>query len=315
MVRQHTVYCGVYPVAAVRDVLLDVFGGSEGGPRRPGERGQRAAGLRGHGRGAAGPGLPGLLRVRLGGGAQPQSRAPGARGWLDGFDEAAAACERVVLGVGDGELCIVDVAPGARSRPFAGLVCEIAMGAVGGALSATLGPVLGDLAAGALFGAADAVSGGRAADPSPAEAGRTRTAAPTTRGGEAPPRLGDKPLTVRDLSAVTRWVTEHFGVGDDLRPEAIRVQTRTVARRKAGRSGGTDFLNSFIAADLSLVSRPPRHRGAGSGPERLSDRFDRSGRAHQGRSQGEPGRGAERRTACAPAALLAGPRRRNIPWC
>ncbi|MCQ1578518.1 hypothetical protein [Streptomyces parvus] len=72
---------------------------------------------------------------------------PGARGWLDGFDEAAAACERVVLGVGDGELRIVDVAPGVRSRPFAGLVCEIAMGAVGGALSATLGPVLGDLAA------------------------------------------------------------------------------------------------------------------------------------------------------------------------
>ncbi|MES9557925.1 MULTISPECIES: hypothetical protein [unclassified Streptomyces] len=29
MVRQHTVYCGVYPVASVRDVLLDVFGSSE----------------------------------------------------------------------------------------------------------------------------------------------------------------------------------------------------------------------------------------------------------------------------------------------
>ncbi|WDT89822.1 hypothetical protein H0E86_30710 [Streptomyces sp. SCSIO-PteL053] len=36
---------------------------------------------------------------------------PGARGWLDGFDEAAAECERVVLGVGDGELRIVDVRP------------------------------------------------------------------------------------------------------------------------------------------------------------------------------------------------------------
>ncbi|WP_405683425.1 hypothetical protein [Streptomyces sp. NBC_00057] len=29
MARQHTVYCGVYQVASVRDVLLDVFGSSE----------------------------------------------------------------------------------------------------------------------------------------------------------------------------------------------------------------------------------------------------------------------------------------------
>ncbi|MGQ4718143.1 hypothetical protein ACUN22_31245 [Streptomyces anulatus] len=28
---------------------------------------------------------------------------PGDRGWLDGFDEAVAACERVFLGVGDGD--------------------------------------------------------------------------------------------------------------------------------------------------------------------------------------------------------------------
>ncbi|MFI7290897.1 hypothetical protein ACIBRY_30260 [Streptomyces anulatus] len=100
----------------------------------------------------------------LGRGTQSQA---GALGRLDGFYETAAACERVVPGVGDGDLPIVGLAPGNRSRPFAGLVCEIAMGAVGGALNAALGPVLGDLAAGALSGAADAVSGGRATDAEP----------------------------------------------------------------------------------------------------------------------------------------------------
>ncbi|SBV05539.1 Part of AAA domain-containing protein [Streptomyces sp. Ncost-T6T-1] len=253
MVRQHTVYCGVYPVAAVRDVLLDVFGGSEEDHdgRVNGDSALLAFEVTDEGLL-----VQDSLVFSACGWAVGRSRkpGPGARGWLDGFDEAAAACERVVLGVGDGELRIVDAAPGVRSRPFAGLVCEIAMGAVGGALSATLGPVLGDLAAGALSGAADAVSGGRAADPEPGRGRPDADGGTDDTGGEAPPRLGDKPLTVRDLSAVTRWVTEHFGVGDDLRPEAIRVQTRTVARRKAGRSGGTDFLNSFIAADLSLVS-------------------------------------------------------------
>lgn len=249
MVRQHTVSCGVYPVAAVRDVLLDVFGGSDEDHdgRVNGDSALLAFEVTDEGLL-----VQDSLVFSACGWAVGRSRkpGPGARGWLDGFDEAVAACERVVLGVGDGDLPIVDTAPGSRSRPFAGLVCEIAMGAVGGALNAALGPVLGDLAAGALSGAADAVSGGRATDAEPG-GGQPDTDA---TGDDAPPRLGEKPLTVRDLSAVTRWVTEHFGVGDDLRSEAIRVQTRTVARRKAGRSGGTDFLNSFIASDLSLVS-------------------------------------------------------------
>ncbi|MFJ6512476.1 DEAD/DEAH box helicase [Streptomyces sp. NPDC091406] len=250
MVRQHTVYCGVYQVAAVRDVLLDVFGGSEEDHdgRIAGDSALLAFEVTDEGLL-----VQDSLVFSACGWAVGRSRkpGPGARGWLDGFEEAVAAGERIVLSVGDGRLPVVDAAPGGRSRPFAGLVCEIAVGAAGGALSAALGPVLGDVAAGALSGAADAVSGRRS---SGAEPGAGAPDADDGADEEAPPRLGEKPLTVRDLSAVTRWVAEHFGVGDDLRPEAVRVQTRTVARRRAGRSGGTDFLNSFIAADLSLVS-------------------------------------------------------------
>ncbi|WP_131774019.1 MULTISPECIES: DEAD/DEAH box helicase [Protofrankia] len=72
--------------------------------------------------------------------------------------------------------------------------------------------------------------------------------------GDEPPRLGDKPLTVPDLSAVTRWLSERFGVTADLAPMAIRVQSRQVSVKRADNAAGTDFLNSFIAADLALVA-------------------------------------------------------------
>ncbi|MHC3814727.1 DEAD/DEAH box helicase [Streptomyces sp. DT9] len=261
MVRQHTVYCGVYPVASVRDVLLDVFGGSDEDHdgRVDGDSALLAFEVTDEGLL-----VQDSLTFSACAWATGRSRkpGPGAQGWLDGFEAEADACEGVVLGVGDGKVTIADTASGRRQRPFAGLLCEITVGAVGGALNAALGPVLGDLAVGAVSGAVDAVTNGGARrtagradngalDESPLDEG---DAADAEGGDEAPPRLGEKPLTVRDLSAVTRWVAEQFGVTDDLRPETIRGQCKSVSRRKAGRSGGSDFLNSFIAADLGLVA-------------------------------------------------------------
>ncbi|MEU1346541.1 DEAD/DEAH box helicase [Streptomyces sp. NPDC005795] len=260
MVRQHTVYCGVYPVASVRDVLLDVFGGSEEDHdgRVDGDSALLAFEV-------TDEGLLVQDSITFSACAWATGRSrkpgPGARGWLDGFETEAEACEAIVLGVGDGKVTIADTTPGQRQRPFAGLLCEITVGAVGGALNAALGPVLGDLAVGAVNGAVDAVanrgargSGGSHYDGSLDDSPLDEGAADTGGDEDGPPRLGEKPLTVRDLSAVTRWVAEQFGVTDDLRPETIRVQCKSVARRKAGRSGGSDFLNSFIAADLDLVA-------------------------------------------------------------
>ncbi|WP_371633854.1 AAA domain-containing protein [Streptomyces sp. NBC_01259] len=261
MVRQHTVYCGVYPVASVRDVLLDVFGSNDEDHdgRVDGDSALLAFEVTDEGLL-----VQDSLTFSACAWATGRSRkpGPGAQGWLDGFEAEADACEGVVLGVGDGKVTIADTAAARRQRPFAGLLCEITVGAVGGALNAALGPVLGDLAVGAVSGAVDAVTNGGARrsagrvdngalDESPLDEG---SAADAEDGDEAPPRLGEKPLTVRDLSAVTRWVAEQFGVTDDLRPETIRVQCKSVSRRKAGRSGGSDFLNSFIAADLGLVA-------------------------------------------------------------
>lgn len=260
MVRQHTVYCGVYPVASVRDVLLDVFGGSEEDHdgRVDGDSALLAFEV-------TDEGLLVQDSITFSACAWATGRSrkpgPGARGWLDGFETEAEACEGVVLGVGDGKVTIADTASGRRQRPFAGLLSEITVGAVGGALNAALGPVLGDLAVGAVNGAVDAVanrsargSAGSQDDGSSDDSPLDEGAADAGDDDEGPPRLGGKPLTVRDLSAVTRWVAEQFGVTDDLRPETIRVQCKSVSRRKAGRSGGSDFLNSFIAADLDLVA-------------------------------------------------------------
>lgn len=260
MVRQHTVYCGVYPVASVRDVLLDVFGGSEEDHdgRVDGDSALLAFEV-------TDEGLLVQDSITFSACAWATGRSrkpgPGARGWLDGFETEAEACEGVVLGVGDGKVTIADTASGRRQRPFAGLLSEITVGAVGGALNAALGPVLGDLAVGAVNGAVDAVanrsargSAGSQDDGSSDDSPLDEGAADAGDDDEGPPRLGEKPLTVRDLSAVTRWVAEQFGVTDDLRPETIRVQCKSVSRRKAGRSGGSDFLNSFIAADLDLVA-------------------------------------------------------------
>ncbi|MFJ3689805.1 DEAD/DEAH box helicase [[Kitasatospora] papulosa] len=260
MVRQHTVYCGVYPVASVRDVLLDVFGGSDEDHdgRVDGDSAVLAFEV-------TDEGLLVQDSITFSACAWATGRSrkpgPGAQGWLDGFETEAEACETVVLGIGDGKVTIADTAPGRRQRTFAGLLCEITVGAAGGALNAALGPVLGDLAVGAVTGAVDGVVNGDArrtarrvaedaSDDSPLDEG----VADAGDDEEAPPRLGEKPLTVRDLSAVTRWVAEQFGVTDDLRPETIRVQCRSVSRRKAGRAGGSDFLNSFLTADLSLVA-------------------------------------------------------------
>ncbi|MFJ9700574.1 DEAD/DEAH box helicase [Streptomyces fradiae] len=260
MVWQHTVYCGVYAVSAVRDALLDVFGGSEEDHdgRLDGDTALLAFDVTDDGLLVQDSITFSACAWAVGRSRKP---GPGARGWLDGFDDEAEACEPVVLDIGDGKLEIADVSPTRRERPFAGVLCEIALGAVGGAVNTALAPGLGDIAAGVVRAMVDAASDEAQRGRRDADAGRTLgqddgrlSDQLADEGEEGPPQLGEKPLTVRDLSAVTRWVADRFGVTDDLRPETVRVQSRAVSRRKAGRSGGSDFLNSFIAADLALVA-------------------------------------------------------------
>ncbi|MFI8501003.1 DEAD/DEAH box helicase [Streptomyces sp. NPDC085524] len=251
MTRQHTVYCGVYRIAAVRDVLLEVFGGGEEDHdgRLDGDSAMLAFEVT----------EDGLLvqdSIVFSACAWATGRArkpgPGARTWLDGFDEEKEYCERTLLDLGDGKLDIVDRVAG-RAVPFAGLVCQITLGAMGGVLAPALAPLLGEVAAGLVAGGAQSLAEGLLPDLPGSGQGEGEAASETDDEGEAP-KLGVKPLTVRDLSAVTRWLADRFGVTEDLAPHTVRVQTREVSRRKAGRPSGAEFLNSFIADDLHLVA-------------------------------------------------------------
>ncbi|MCK8677438.1 hypothetical protein [Streptomyces lichenis] len=250
MERQHVVYCGVYSVASVRDVLLDVFGGSEEehDGRLDGDSAMLAFEVTDEGLL-----IQDSLTFSACAWATGRARKPGprARSWLDGFEEEAEDCERTVLALGDGKLDTVDLAPGS-SVPFAGLLCRVALGALGGALVPAVPPLLGDSAAGLLAdGALRAVQEFVPDLPGGEDEGNVRAA----DGDDEAPKLGDKPLTTRELSALTRWLADRFDVAEDLRPHAVRVQTRLVSKRKVGRAGGSDFLNSFIAADLDLIAR------------------------------------------------------------
>ncbi|MFD0398908.1 AAA domain-containing protein [Kitasatospora sp. NPDC127121] len=71
---------------------------------------------------------------------------------------------------------------------------------------------------------------------------------------DLPVPLGLKPLDVRDLAAVTRWVAEQLGIAEALRPDAVRVKSYTVRESQSAESDQSDFLNSFIAADLEQVT-------------------------------------------------------------
>lgn len=69
-------------------------------------------------------------------------------------------------------------------RPFAGLLCEIALGAAGGALGPLVAPLVGDVVAGALVGGAQAA----------ADHALSERVADADDEDDEPPRLGSQPL-------------------------------------------------------------------------------------------------------------------------
>lgn len=66
--------------------------------------------------------------------------------------------------------------------------------------------------------------------------------------------LGSKSLGIRELAAITRWVADCLGLGEVLRPAAIRVKGVEVSERFGDESGGEELLNSFYAEELDRVA-------------------------------------------------------------
>ena len=213
-----------------------------------------------------------------------QAPGPADKTWLDGFDEDEGRCLDRLLQLADGKLAVVDgplgtsAAGRAALGAIAGVAANVVLGAATGgigvlasAASSALGPVFGPMAAGAIQKSGEAAVTTAVDKAKEAVTGSVGTASPESAdssvsadepdaegdgdpAGREPPELGSRALDVRALAAVVRWVAERLGVAGSLLPDAIRVKSFPVRADRAGDGEQSDFLNSFIAADLARVA-------------------------------------------------------------
>jgi hypothetical protein len=100
-------------------------------------------------------------------------------------------------------------------------------------------------------------------------------------GSDPPLLVGTKPLGITDLAALTRWLANELGVAEALVPDAVRVKSHQIPASRSDDSEGVEFLNSFIAADLTRVADALAAGRAGAALEeylRADERLDIAGR-------------------------------------
>ncbi|MFI0901889.1 DEAD/DEAH box helicase [Streptomyces sp. NPDC020983] len=272
-VWQHTVYCGVFPVERVRDVLADVFP-EAAAEDRDGRLGGSSA-LLSFTVNEDGLLLPDSVCVSSCAWAVGRTRTPGpgdAR-WLDGFDAAAAEYERCLLDLGDGKLTVRGARSGAGSLLAAAgtLVADSVTGGAVSGIGVLARGLVGEALGGAVGEAARTAAGEAAESLAQGAADRLR------RGGEQPaegeeevegdggpaPALGTRPVTFDAVAAFTAWLAGRLHVAEDLVPDAARVQSVQVREDRADEAAGEGFLNSFIAGDLDRVAGALARSGAG----------------------------------------------------
>ncbi|RII17694.1 ATP-dependent RecD-like DNA helicase [Streptomyces sp. YIM 130001] len=262
---QHTVYCGVFAIERVRDVLGEVFPQGEDDDRDGRVGGDSA--LMSFTVNQDGLLLKDSVCFSACAWAVGRTRTPGpdAAAWLDGFSDEADACERQMLALGDGKLRVQGgrAGPGGLLAVAGRLVADAATGGVVSGLGELARGVVGEVLDGVVGKAAQAAAG--KATESLAQ-GVADTARPygtdDTAGtdgeegsGQLPPdALGSRPLAFDDIAAFTAWLAARFGVEADLTPDAARVKSVQVYQSREGESGDQGFLNSFIADDLDKVS-------------------------------------------------------------
>lgn len=280
---QHTVYCGVFSIEAVRDYLAKVFQDT-GGENHDGR-------ISGHGAllaftvDADGKLIKDSVTLSACGWAVGRSDSPGPDEptWLDGFPEAEAHCSQLLLALGDGKVEVRGghVLPGENSllRMAGRLAIGAALDGVTGGLSTLARESLGRLLSGPLGKAASdaagkatesfaqgarsayeqrrrGAGGTEAADADDTD-GRNGSADGEDAAGSAdgsPPALGTNPLTLADLAGVTKWLTDKLGVTEILDPGTARIKSFQVGETKADEAPQQDLLNSFIADDLDRVA-------------------------------------------------------------
>lgn len=290
-VWQHTVYAGVFDIGRMREVLREVFGQDDRDEDHDGRHAGHSAliSFTVNHEGRLLMHTPVLSSCAW---AVGRAHAPGPddKTWLDGFDEDEEQCLGKLLQLADGKLAVVngalDTSAARRTAlgAIAGVAANVVLGAATGgigvlasAASSALGPVLGPMAAGAIQKSGEAAATtvvGKAKEAVTGPAGdESSPSAPADEPGAAdedgdaadqePPELGSRALDVRALAAVVRWVAERLGVADSLLPDAIRVKSFQVRADRARDGEQSDFLNSFIVADLARVADSLAHGTSG----------------------------------------------------
>ncbi|WP_405584933.1 DEAD/DEAH box helicase [Streptomyces sp. NBC_01190] len=272
---QHTVYCGVFPVDRVRDVLAEVFPDAAT-EDRDGRLGGSSA-LMSFTVNQDGLLLEDSVCVSSCAWAVGRTRAPGpddAR-WLEDFDEEAAACEQRMLDLGDGRLTVrggrsggagllamagtlvADSVTGGMVSGLGvlarGLVGEAVGGVVGQAVQTAAGQTVEALAEGTF----DRLRGRETGEPGADARAEHAEADEDEDEDEEPKRpvkLGTCPVTLDGVAAITAWLAERFKVTVDLAPDAARVRSVQVRGNRGDETVSEGFLNSFIAEDLSRVA-------------------------------------------------------------
>jgi hypothetical protein len=294
---QHTVYCGVFAIERVRDVLGEVFPDAAAEDRDGRVRGDSA--LMAFTVNQDGLLLKDSISFSACAWAVGRTRSPGPDDprWLEGFTDEAEYCERQMLDLGDGKLVVRGGSPrsGGPGSPggllatagtlvadavtggvvsglgglVRGAVAEALGGAVGQAAQAAAGQTAESLARGVIGSVRGDESEGADGDSDVATRGEA-----DAEGGEAgdgqggahaslPENLGTHPVTVQGIAAFTAWLAEHFGVTLDLAPDAARVRSAQVREDDADETVSPVFLNSMIAEDLERVEDEVAEGNAG----------------------------------------------------
>ncbi|TDB89361.1 DNA helicase [Actinomadura sp. KC216] len=293
---RHTVFGGVFPVAAIHDSLAARFGNPDGEQDHGGRRKSGDTALFAFTVDDQGCLLEGTVVVNACAWATGRisDPGPGAPGWLDGFDHAATDCAEAVDLLTRRHVPYVLPSP-TRAAPAAGqetqggqqpggwktvlreVLGSAAEGAVAALLAGAVAGPLGAVGAGLVGGAARPllrrVSGPDGGD----DRRETGNAEPADGPAPAPPLSGATPgsddasgdpraVQLPDLVAFAAHVADVCGVSDLVVPErlAVRIESRPVHHKKDGSLPDPEpaFLNSLFPADLERAASDPGGYGA-----------------------------------------------------
>ena len=235
-VWRHEVFGGVYDLSKIRDVLVKKYGQDD--PEAP-TRGQSALFA---------------CTVDADGYLLQESAVLSACAWamgqivrgkptLTGFREDA-------LDYAEGLQKLTGVTK-ILADSIRNAVPDAVSGGVTAAVTMALGPIGGPLAAagGAIAGSLAGKLAKSAVGPKGDEHTKTET------DGDARPRLDQAPLTGSTLQGFKAQLAERLGVTNELHPQNIRVRSYEISVSRADEPPEQQtFLNSYIAADLALIS-------------------------------------------------------------